>query len=100
MWSWKKVFHLKGEVGFCCSDLLLGEQILDGHNGSAAAVFTKDNLLNNVVSSVPAGLTRDEWLAALPRAMVAGFVKTDKDWRSKGTPDGNLRGTFGVIIYL
>ncbi|KAG0629465.1 hypothetical protein M758_1G106100 [Ceratodon purpureus] len=62
--------------------------VLDGHNGSAAAVFTKDNLLNNVVSSVPTGLTREEWLAALPRAMVAGFVKTDKDWRSKGIFSG------------
>jgi len=60
-------------------------QVLDGHNGPAAAVFTKENLLNNVVSAVPSGLSRDEWLAALPRAMVVGFVKTDKDWRSKGT---------------
>jgi hypothetical protein len=71
-----------------CNDFgfIFGGQVLDGHNGSAAAVFTKDILLSNVVSSVPAGLTREEWLAALPRAMVAGFVKTDKDWRSKGTP--------------
>jgi len=75
-------------------------QVFDGHNGRAAAVFTKENLLNNVLSAIPSGLSRDEWLAALPRAMVAGFVKTDKDWRSKGTPHiyGTLRGTFGVII--
>lgn len=72
---------------------MLGElQIFDGHNGSAAAVFTKENLLNNVTRAVPSGLSRDEWLAALPRAMVAGFVKTDKDWQSKGTPYGTLRG--------
>lgn len=68
--------------------------IFDGHNGSAAAVFTKENLLNNVTRAVPSGLSRDEWLAALPRAMVAGFVKTDKDWQSKGTPYGTLRGKF------
>lgn len=55
-------------------------------------MFTKENLLNNVTSAVPAGLSRDEWLAALPRAMVAGFVKTDKEWQSKGTPYGTLRG--------
>ena len=79
--------------------MYLGVQVLDGHNGSAAAMFTKDNLLNNVVSSVPAGLSREEWLAALPRAMVEGFVKTDKDWRSKGTPDGTLLGTFSVTTF-
>ncbi|XP_024393344.1 probable protein phosphatase 2C 5 isoform X1 [Physcomitrium patens] len=62
--------------------------VLDGHNGSAAGAFTKENLLNNVVNAVPSGLSRDEWLAALPRAMVAGFVKTDKDWRSKGIFSG------------
>lgn len=67
-------------------------QIFDGHNGSAAALFTKENLLPNVTSALPSGLSRDEWLAALPRAMVAGFVKTDKDWQSKGTPYGTLRG--------
>lgn len=71
-------------------ELLL--QVFDGHNGPAAAVFTKENLLNNVTSAVPSGLSRDEWLAALPRAMVAGFVKTDKDWQKKGTPYGTLRG--------
>ncbi|KAG0578273.1 hypothetical protein KC19_4G010700 [Ceratodon purpureus] len=68
--------------------------ILDGHNGTAAAVFTKENLLDNVTNAVPSGLSRDEWLAALPRAMVAGFVKTDKDWQKKGTPYGTLRGKF------
>ena len=74
-------------------------QILDGHNGTAAAVFTKENLLDNVTNAVPSGLSRDEWLAALPRAMVAGFVKTDKDWQKKGTPYGTLRGTFSAIIH-
>lgn len=70
--------------------------VLDGHNGRAAAVFTKDNLLNNVVSAVPSGLSRDEWLAALPRAMVAGFVKTDKDWRSKGI----FSGTTATLVIV
>ncbi|XP_024369553.1 probable protein phosphatase 2C 5 isoform X3 [Physcomitrium patens] len=70
--------------------------ILDGHNGSAAAIFTKDNLLNNVVSAVPSGLNGEEWLAALPRAMVAGFVKTDKDWRSKGI----FSGTTATLVIV
>lgn len=59
-------------------------QLFDGHNGSAAAIYVKDNLLDNVLSSIPSDLNRDEWLAALPRALVAGFVKTDKDFQEKG----------------
>lgn len=37
------------------------------------------------MSAIPSGISRDEWLAALPRAMVAGFVKTDKDFQEQGT---------------
>ena len=59
-------------------------QIFDGHNGSAAAIYTKENLLNNVLRAIPPDLNRDEWVAALPRALVAGFVKTDKDFQEKG----------------
>ncbi|KAJ0085810.1 hypothetical protein Patl1_08985 [Pistacia atlantica] len=58
--------------------------LFDGHNGSAAAIYTKENLLKNVLSAIPSELNRDEWIAALPRAMVAGFVKTDKDFQEKG----------------
>jgi len=61
-------------------------QLFDGHNGSAAAVYAKEHLLGNVLGCVPADLSRDEWLAALPRALVAGFVKTDKDFQTKGDP--------------
>jgi len=60
-------------------------QLFDGHNGSAAAIYVKENLLNNILSAIPSDLSRDEWLAALPRALVAGFIKTDKDFREKGT---------------
>ena len=59
-------------------------QIFDGHNGSAAAIYSKENLLNNVLAAIPSDLNRDEWVAALPRALVAGFVKTDKDFQEKG----------------
>lgn len=59
-------------------------QLFDGHNGSAAAIYTKENLLKNVLSAITSELNRDEWIAALPRAMVAGFVKTDKDFQQKG----------------
>ncbi|CAK9176997.1 unnamed protein product [Ilex paraguariensis] len=58
--------------------------LFDGHNGSAAAIYSKENLLNNVLSAVPPELNQDEWVAALPRALVAGFVKTDKDFQDKG----------------
>ncbi|KAH9689578.1 putative protein phosphatase 2C 5 [Citrus sinensis] len=46
--------------------------IFDGHNGVSAAIFTKESLLNNVLSAIPQGASRDEWLQALPRALVAG----------------------------
>ncbi|GAV82220.1 PP2C domain-containing protein [Cephalotus follicularis] len=62
--------------------------LFDGHNGSAAAIYTKENLLNNVLGAVPSDLNRDEWLAALPRALVAGFVKTDKDFQEKAQTSG------------
>ncbi|ONK67261.1 uncharacterized protein A4U43_C06F18300 [Asparagus officinalis] len=62
--------------------------LFDGHNGSAAAIYVKENLLNNVVGAIPSDLSRDEWLAALPRALVAGFVKTDKDFQEKAQTSG------------
>lgn len=70
--------------------------VLDGHNGSAAAIYTKENLLNNVLNAIPTDLNRDEWIAALPRALVAGFVKTDKDFQEKGQLSGTTV-TFVII---
>lgn len=70
--------------------------LFDGHNGSAAAIYTKENLLNNVISALPPDLNRDEWVAALPRALVAGFVKTDKDFQSKAQTSGTTV-TFVII---
>ncbi|KAA3476079.1 putative protein phosphatase 2C 5 [Gossypium australe] len=46
--------------------------IFDGHNGISAAIFAKENLLGNVLSAIPQGINREEWLQALPRALVAG----------------------------
>ncbi|KAF5952134.1 hypothetical protein HYC85_010078 [Camellia sinensis] len=46
--------------------------IFDGHNGISAAIFAKENLLNNIMSAIPQGIGRQEWLQALPRALVAG----------------------------
>lgn len=59
-------------------------QLFDGHNGSAAALYSKENLLNNVLNAIPPELNSDEWISALPRALVAGFVKTDKDFQERG----------------
>ncbi|GAB4839374.1 hypothetical protein Ancab_028899 [Ancistrocladus abbreviatus] len=70
--------------------------LFDGHNGSAAAIYTKENLLNNILTAVPSDLSRDEWIAALPRALVAGFVKTDKDFLQKGQASGTTV-TFVII---
>ncbi|KAK1279804.1 putative protein phosphatase 2C 33 [Acorus gramineus] len=60
----------------------------DGHNGVSAAVFTRENLLEHVMSAIPQGIGKKEWLQALPRALVAGFVKTDIDFQRKGTDLG------------
>nr|XP_043637138.1 probable protein phosphatase 2C 12 [Erigeron canadensis] len=70
--------------------------VLDGHNGSAAAIYTKENLLSNVLGAIPPDLNREEWIAALPRALVAGFVKTDKDFQEKGQLSGTTV-TFVII---
>eukprot|EP00250_Pteridium_aquilinum_P015459 c22592_g1_i1 orf=336-1646(-) len=70
--------------------------VLDGHNGASAAIYAKENLLQDVLSAIPPTLSRDEWLAALPRALVAGFVKTDKDFQQKGQTSGTTV-TFVVI---
>lgn len=60
--------------------------MFDGHNGVSAAVFSKEHLLDDVMSAVPQGISREDWLQVLPRALVAGFVKTDIDFQGKGEP--------------
>ncbi|KAH7654620.1 Protein-serine/threonine phosphatase protein [Dioscorea alata] len=70
--------------------------LFDGHNGSAAAIYSKENLLNNVISAIPSDLSREEWIRALPRALVAGFVKTDKDFQEKAHTSGTTV-TFVII---
>ena len=42
-------------------------------------MYSKENLLNNVLSAIPPELGRDEWIAALSRTVVAWFVKIDVD---------------------
>jgi hypothetical protein len=44
----------------------------------------KEKLLDNVLSAIPQDITREEWLQALPQALVAGFVKTDIEFQQKG----------------
>lgn len=70
--------------------------IFDGHNGISAAIFAKENLLNNILSAIPQECGREEWLQALPRALVAGFVKTDIEFQQKGETSGTTV-TFVVI---
>ncbi|WOL15998.1 putative protein phosphatase 2C 33 [Canna indica] len=62
--------------------------VFDGHNGVSAAVFAKEHLLEHVMSAIPQGVGREEWLEALPRALVAGFVKTDIDFQRRGETSG------------
>ncbi|KAF8390101.1 hypothetical protein HHK36_024623 [Tetracentron sinense] len=75
--------------------------IFDGHNGKAAAIFTREHLLNHVLGAIPRGLGQEEWLQALPRALVAGFVKTDKEFQSRGTGLCLfMLSFFGPFIYM
>ncbi|GFP84281.1 probable protein phosphatase 2c 12, partial [Phtheirospermum japonicum] len=69
--------------------------LFDGHNGSAVAVYSKKNLLNNVLSAIPPDLNSDEWVSALPRALVAGFVKTE-DFQERAQTSGTTM-TFVII---
>ncbi|KAL5701025.1 hypothetical protein ACHQM5_026407 [Ranunculus cassubicifolius] len=70
--------------------------ILDGHNGISAAIYAKENLISHVMSAIPQGLGREEWLQALPRALVSGFVKTDIEFQRKGETSGTT-ATFVII---
>ncbi|EPS69183.1 hypothetical protein M569_05581, partial [Genlisea aurea] len=70
--------------------------IFDGHNGISAAIFAKENLLNNVLSAIPQALGREDWLQTLPKALVAGFVKTDIEFQQRGETSGTTV-TFVVI---
>ncbi|OAY43992.1 probable protein phosphatase 2C 5 isoform X1 [Manihot esculenta] len=70
--------------------------IFDGHNGISAAIFTKEKLLDNVLSAIPQEVSREEWLQALPRALVAGFVKTDIEFQQRRETSGTTV-TFVVI---
>ncbi|KAI3675998.1 hypothetical protein L1987_85594 [Smallanthus sonchifolius] len=70
-------FLIKPDCQRICGDPLTSFSvfaIFDGHNGISAAIFAKENLLNNTLSAIPQGCDREEWLQALPRALVAGFV--------------------------
>ncbi|XP_020210158.1 probable protein phosphatase 2C 5 isoform X2 [Cajanus cajan] len=48
------------------------------------------------MSAIPQDISRDEWLQALPRALVASFVKTDIEFQKKGETSGTT-ATFVVI---
>ncbi|KAL8513960.1 hypothetical protein ACS0TY_013176 [Phlomoides rotata] len=61
-----------------------------------AAIYAKENLLNNVLNAIPPDLNSDEWNSALPRALVAGFVKTDKDFQERAQTSGTTV-TFVII---
>ncbi|XP_075087760.1 putative protein phosphatase 2C 12 [Nicotiana tabacum] len=74
----------------------MAKRLFDGPNGTAAVIYAKENLLQNVLSVIPPELNRDEWVAALPRALVAGFVKTDKDFQERAQTSGTTV-TFVII---
>ncbi|RVW62463.1 putative protein phosphatase 2C 12 [Vitis vinifera] len=62
--------------------------LFDRHNGFAAALYSKENLLNDVLAAIPPELSKDEWVAVLPRTSVAGFVETDMDFKEEAQTSG------------
>ncbi|XP_040382326.1 probable protein phosphatase 2C 33 [Oryza brachyantha] len=70
--------------------------VFDGHNGVSAAVYSKEHLLEHVMSALPPDIGRDDWLQALPRALVAGFVKADIDFQRKG----EVSGTTATLVVV
>ena len=62
--------------------------LFDRHNGFAATLYSKENLLNDVLAAIPPELSKDEWVAVLPRTSVAGFVETDMDFKEEAQTSG------------
>nr|ACF85382.1 unknown [Zea mays] len=48
------------------------------------------------MSALPPDIGRDDWLQALPRALVAGFVKADIDFQRKG----EVSGTTATLVVI
>ncbi|KAL4591561.1 hypothetical protein LXL04_004530 [Taraxacum kok-saghyz] len=51
---------------------------------------------SNVLRAIPTELNREEWILVLPRALVAGFVKTDMDFQEKVQSSGTTV-TFVIV---
>ncbi|KAF6172722.1 hypothetical protein GIB67_000780 [Kingdonia uniflora] len=51
-------------------------------DGTTTSVVLAQGLIGEDVKAC--GLEREDWLQALPRALVVGFVKTDKEFQSRG----------------
>ncbi|ONL98687.1 putative protein phosphatase 2C 12 [Zea mays] len=69
-----------------------------GGQKTTAAIYTRENLISSVLAAIPPNLTSEEWKAALPRALVAGFVKTDKDFQGKGIINGMPAARSGTTV--
>uniref|UniRef100_A0A804M2J3 protein-serine/threonine phosphatase n=3 Tax=Zea mays TaxID=4577 RepID=A0A804M2J3_MAIZE len=48
------------------------------------------------MSALPPDIDREDWLQALPRALVAGFVKADIDFQRKG----EVSGTTATLVVI
>ncbi|KAJ1397400.1 PPM-type phosphatase domain [Sesbania bispinosa] len=75
--------------------------LFDGHNGPAAAIYAKENLLNNVLSAIPPDLNRDEWAqtsgTTVTFVIIEGWVITVA---SVGDSRCILEPSEGGIYYL
>ncbi|XP_066311133.1 probable protein phosphatase 2C 33 [Miscanthus floridulus] len=82
-----------------CLDL--ARQVFDGHNGVSMAVYNKEHLLEHVMSALPPDIGRDDWLQALPRTLVAGFVKaTPLDPLVSETKTGEKAFDVAAVVLL
>ncbi|KAF6144782.1 hypothetical protein GIB67_016856 [Kingdonia uniflora] len=63
-------------------------------DGTTTSIILDQGLIAEDVKA--RGLGREDWLPALPRELVAGFVKTDKEFQSRGETSGTTV-TFIII---
>eukprot|EP00850_Spirogloea_muscicola_P006841 SM000033S12362 [mRNA] locus=s33:434401:436794:- [translate_table: standard] len=65
--------------------------VLDGHNGTEAALYARDQMLGMVLEGLPCGEGISAWLQRLPAAMAEGFLKCHTGFFESGMTRQQLR---------
>ncbi|KAI7754366.1 hypothetical protein M8C21_023334, partial [Ambrosia artemisiifolia] len=76
---------------------MANRKVLDGRNGAAAAIYTKENLLNNVLSAIPLDINREEWIAALPKALMGAYIIYQQRFEDNEEETGRITASGGEV---